>query len=959
MSALDAASPAAAPQQPPPSLAQLLADDDVHGVLARLRQDGIVNDPDARLRLLTGVLAHIAAAPQSGEPQSASHPEPHGSRWRWADVVMRGVTDPWSRIRSLSTPVMADLLQAEVDLILQRRHGPQQQQRGGNSYSNSSTAASSLSCDGGCDSARAAAAPTCEGVSEPLAYMWERWRAAALWYEQDGIVRALAKLYNRSGTRAGDALRTDEVGLRNLLTYVIFPALRNAQLPVRESAALTIGLLADSRRPSTLPPRIVSLVVSHVAQTLAETPAPLRRHAPASSVAVENTRALEGNLLALNELVEAGVVPVESCEMMPLLLRLSSYPASSVRQYVAQILRPPSVSVFAYLMQRLCEHHDCMPQRADGDGVCSSSESDSAAGSRDADGEAQELSWQRLETVMMALHQHLLYMHTSAATMHDLFSAASDTKAILTPAIFTTSLSVMFKATHSPCFEVARMGKQLFPLHLQMSLRFAPPDALPYICEQCCGPTGSVQEELCRLAESGDTARLAAARRYVGVFVVAAMWWFLTLRRIAVEVAGSKAASPTTGAPVETRALVEEMVLPYATLERVRAATEVQNVASEDGDGAATAAAAAPLPPCPTALCGLLPLAAYFAAAMDPHEWHRCVSELLVPSRWAAILADSEQRELARFGPDFVRAVHHRGTAAEMHRLVGLIPTLVSAARTAQPHLQCLLVAMLRVAVVAHTAGSTAAEERALSFVYHGAYTAPALVEGGDAVPLGHVWLKCWVPTQEAIPTAVLWGEQPAEPLRESVILVEDNSDVFDAIEKTCYRELYRSPQTEPVVLRELRALMISLSRPGIGTPSGKHVDWYAAALAAVFRRLEKVCPEWQETVAAAAGAAGETSGACGGGGGGDEDEEGGAECWDDNGDCWDDDDDDANGAAQGIYAAEEVRNAVAVVWALRERVTAWMDAADVRAAEEPFRSALDFLAASYAFGRASSGGSS
>ncbi|KAK7199977.1 hypothetical protein NESM_000046200 [Novymonas esmeraldas] len=897
-----------------PQLSHLLAADSVSGVLIFLAQDAIVDDPDARLLALGEVFAHIHALPAT-DVAAPSPPPLHGPRWRWADVVMRGVTDPWSRIRSLAAPVMADLLTAEVELVQRRRR------RHGSGSCNSSAAPTPSSGTPRSSSATAATTPrgvrkgrkgepqaaaasaSPESVSGPLDYVWRRWRGTTLWYEQDGIVRVLAKLYNRSGTPAGDALRTDEAGLRCLLLNIVFPALRNPQLPVRESAAVVLGILADRRRRTSLSPAITCFVVDHVCRTLAQVPAPVRSGAQATSVVLEDTRVLEGNLLALNELVDAGVMDAESFDVIPLLLRLSSYPASSVRQYVAQILRPPSPSVFAYLMQRLCEHHNCMPRHADGDG--------------DDDGDV-ELSWQRLETVMMALQQHLLYLHSTSAPMDDGFPVSCDTRGILTPAIFATSLSVVFQATHSPRFEVARMGLQLFPLLQQLSFRFGPLAALPRICETCCGVSGCVQAELNRLAASGDAATLARAQTYVATYVVPAMWWFLTIRRLVAEVRHEQQ-------PVETRAQVEDAVRPYATLEQVRFASQPH--LGGGGDDVVVV-----VPPCAASTCALLPLVTYSAGVMDAEEWHRCVDVLLAPSWWAGLLTDPARRELARIGPDFVRAVHRRGTGDEMRRVVELVPTLTAALAAAPTHQQCLLVAMIRVAVVAHTASTAAAEERALAFVYHAAYAAPALVEGGDAVPLGHVWLKQVMPTQEAVPTAVLWGEPAAEMTGESMVLVESNSAVFEALERTCYRQLYRSPQTEPVVLRELRTLMVSLSRPSAGVPSGTYADSYAAALAAVFGRLERVCPGWWETEdAAAATAAAATADA--------------SRCDDD--ECWDDWDADADedGAAQGIYAAEEMRNAAAVVSVLRERAGLWMAARDQAAAEDRYRTELTVLA--------------
>ncbi|KAG5464088.1 hypothetical protein LSCM1_00268 [Leishmania martiniquensis] len=905
----------------PAPLCQCLAADSVSSVVSYLQREAIVDDPNARLQALGEVLAHVNASPIEDStaaaeghgaggltPSSSTDARTHGARWKWADVVMRGVTDPWSRIRSLAAPVMADLLDAEVQLVLQRQGGSASSHL---TLLNRTPRASSVTTAAPCgaktgrnDELIAAEPSSSESVSVPLEYVWHRWRDASLWYEQDGILRVLAKLYHRSGTPAGDALRADEAGLRCLLFNVVFPALRHPQLSVQESAAHVLGVLADRKSTTSLSPAITSLLVDHVCRTIMQVPAPVRSHSPVSSLSVEGTHILEGHLLAMSKLVDAGIIHVEDADVMSLLLRLSSYPASSVRQYVAQILRPPSLHVFTYLMQWLCEHHNCVPQSAQGDGEHS--------GSAPGGGESEYddgVSWQRLETMMMALQQHLLHLHTMSAAMQDLFRLSPNAQDILTPATFSTSLSVVFQATHSPRFEVARLGLQLFPLLLQLGLRFCPSAALPHVFEACSGCEGCVQAELNRLAAYGALETLTKAQTYVATCVVPTMWWFLTIRRLVAEVRGKMAPSQAAGTPCETRAQVEDVVQPYATLEQVQFASH----AHLRGDASSGTA-----PPCAAATCALLPLTAYFSTVMNPKEWHRCVDELLAPSWWTGLLADPAQREQARFGPDFVHAVHRRGTHNERRRVVELVPTLAAALVDAPTHQQCLLVAMIRVAVTAHLSEAAAVKEQALSSVYHEAYAAPALAEGGDTVPLGHVWLKDFIPTQEAIPTAVLWGE-PAKVREEPIVLDESTAAVSEAIEKRCHQELYQSPQTEPVVLRELRALIVSLSRPSMRAPNGAHLFWYTAALAAVFGRLEEVCPQWRETV--------DSSG-----------------CKDEG--HWDDWDDDEDGAAEGIYATEELRNAKALVATLRERSAAWPEARDVAAAEDPFRASLAVLAA-------------
>ncbi|KAG5490134.1 hypothetical protein JKF63_00253 [Porcisia hertigi] len=911
------------------SLPELLAADSVPGVLVYLAQNAIANYPDARLQAFSEVFSHVNTSLEKDSavsntrlgaddlsPSSLAPTCTHGASWKWADVVMCGVTDPWSRIRSLAVRVMADLLDAEVVRVLQHQGGGINAQfRPSKSAPNTSPVTTTT-----CNAKRSrkskptAAKPASpERVSSPLDYVWHRWRGTSHWYEQDGIVRLLTKIYSRSGTLAGDALRTDEAGVHCMLFKVIFPALHNPQLPVRQSAGLILGILADRRRSTSLSPTITSFVVDHVCRTIGKVPESLRGQSPASSVSVEDTHVLEGHLLALKELVDADVIHLEDVGVMPLLLQLSDYPASSVRQYVAQILQPPSLWVFTCLVQRLCEHQCCVSQHAEDDGNGRSS----APGKGDSENNDDDgFSWQRLETVMMALQQHLLYhLQTTTVTMRDLFSVDCGEKGTLTPAVLTTALSVVFRATHSPRFEVARMGLQLFPLLLQLSVRFCPPAALRCICEACGGAGGGVQAELNRLAAHGAVETLAKAQTYVATFVVPTMWWFLTIRRLVAEVRSK-------GPSSETRARLEDIVRPYATLDRIRFASQAHL-----GEKVRNSAA----PPCAAATCALLPLVAYFTTVIDPEEWHRCINELLAPSWWAELLADPARRELVRVGPDFVRAVHRRGTSDEVRRAVELVPTLTASLADAPTHQQCLLLAMVRVTVTAQTTG-TFVEEQALSSVYHEAYAAPALIEGGDTVPLGHAWLKHFMPTPETIPTVVLWGEQ-VRTKADSTSLVEGNTAVFEAIEKRCYQELYQSPQTEPVVLRELRTLIIGLSRPSITAPDGTLLNWYAAALAAVFGRLDRVCPQWREMNTALTVAARCATTAA-------------SRCENDVDRCWDDWDSDEDGAPQGIHAAEEVRNATLVVSILRERAAAWAEADDVTATEGGFRTEFAVLAA-------------
>ena len=926
-----------------PPLRDLLAVDSVSDVTAFLLSECIADNPDARLQAFSEIVSHVSkrytgdlskatsfdsattrCSQESGSPLDAS-------RWKWADVLMRGVTDPWSRIRVICLSPMADLILSEVHEASSQLELAKSEQ---SPVVVSECARSSHSADvpsrrhstGKLDQKRRASETTgkewqrsltnCKkhappplaplstfSASTPLDYLWHYWEKTTRWYEHDGIVRLLVKVYGRSRTIPGAALRSDESGLRTLLFKVLFPAFRDPQLPVRESAAALLGVLVDRDRASPISPAIVSFIVDHVSSTLARVSVPTCSRSPLSPSDQGNTRVLEGNLLALVVLVDMSVIQVADSSMMPLLLRLASYPASSVRQYIAQILRPPSPPVFVYLMEYLCKFDGLKPHRSEADDE--SEEGDEDAG----DG---ELNWQRQETVLMALQQHFLNVAAIRATTQDWVYASAYSEHVLALLRSATPLLVVFRAMHSPRFEVARMGTQLFPLLLQSCIRFLPLEDLPRICEACCVADGCMQKELSALQAQGDAEALSKAQLSMATLVMPGLWFYLAVRRIEMEL---------TGGP---RGEVERLIRPYATLGCVAFASQAHR-SRDDADNASTTTTTAP---CVASTCALLVLTAYFARAMEPAEWHCCVEEVLKPSWWADLLSNPVRREQVRFGPDFVRAVHHCGTPAQSQRIVELIPTLAAALADAQTHQQCLIISMIRVAVSAQACINAPMDERAMAYVYHDVYAAPALTEGGEATPLGHTWLKLFAPTQDAIPTTVFWGSPEKETTSgEARIVIHRDSDVFRAIDAVCLKDLFQSTKTEHSVLRELRSLMTSLARlsahrrncSNVGGKSGddsSDVDWYALSLKSIFGRLDRVCPRWRER-AAAEDDDGDT--AANGEAAGVEEEDDDDVCWDD----WDDDDDDADGCAQGIYEAAAIKNAVSMVTTLSEWVAA------------------------------------
>jgi hypothetical protein len=938
-------------------LSDLLAVDSVADVFAYLQDESIVENPDARLQAFSNIIAHIgshytgnfnpskkASFDPAPTPSSQESGTPlDANRWKWADVLMRGVTDPWSRVRAMCLSPMADLLLSEVHeaLTLQGMTGSEQQalvampERARPTHS--APGPSRRHSAGKIDEKKKAnvarkerrrSVESCKqspqrppnlspirnvhNASAPLDYIWHYWDSTTRWYEHDGIVRLLVKAYSRSRTIPGAALRSDDAGIRTLLFKVLFPAFRDPQLPVRESAAALLGVLVDPNRASPISPAIISFIVDQVRDTLAKVPTPICSRSPLTLSDQENTHVLEGNLLALVVLVDMNVLQVADASIMPLLLRLASYPASSVRQYIAQILRPPSPPVFVYLMRRLCEQ---------GDHPLHSSDMDTCGG----DDEGGEFSWQRQETVMMALQQHYLNIASISATTRDWIHASPCSGDILALMRGVTPLSVVFHAMLSPRFEVARMGAQLFPLILQSSVRFLPPADLPRVCEACCGANGCMQQELQRLQAKGYTQALSRAQLAIATIVLPGLWFFLVVRRLKMEVVGGR------------RDEVERAIRPYATLDCVRFASQPH--VSKDKDSGCT--------PCEAPTCSLLILVAYFARVMDPAEWHRCVEEVLRPSWWADLLSNPVRREQVRFGPDFVRAVQHCGTPAQSQRILELFPTLTAMLADAQTHQQCLIITMIRVAVSACAAVTGTTDERAMAYVYHDVYAAPALTEGGEAAPLGHMWLKLFVPTQDAIPTTVFWEPRETSAGGEAKIVIRRDSDVFRAIDKVCLKDLFQSSKTERPVLRELRSLMMSLSclsacdlnssaidgnASNDGSNDAADVDWYALALESVFGRLDKVCPRWRER--ANDGDAAEADA-------GEEEDKAEDICWDD----WDDDEENEDGCAQGIYEAEVIKSAVSMVSALRERAAARShDSGKVSAVDKRYRNELAAL---------------
>lgn len=850
-------------------------------VYVSLFHGGIADDPDARLRTFENV-SHQLSQPYS----QCDHGESEG-RWAWATVVLCGVMDPWSRIRHLAIPVMVQLFMEEVerrmrcavvvDMATPRTNTSSSSRRQTPRKRHSEGALALVRQDRLANAAllrrdtRAALLPTLHHVLHTL---YVRWARASAWYEQEGLLRLFGRVLN---TPSFTALRCDEAWLRRLFFDVVFPSLRNAQLPVREAAARILGDLFTPRDINA-PPAIASFVLDYVLSTLRGVARSTTHKSPLLPSDEARTRVLEGYLLALLSLTEAGVSIKAAKGVVELVLHLADYPASSVRQYVAEVLRPPSEATFALLFVSLCEWKYDPSSLQD-----------------------VTNSWQRRETILMALQQHLIFQLTPPKGKETSEHGGAQ---VIPPTLLDrlpTALAVVFAAAQHPRFEVARMGTQLFPLLLQLCVRFAPVRLLGTICRACC-------MLLSTTASCTQTPQAASSmQQMMATVVLPSLWWFLLLRQL--------------GAPSrEVYSVVADVVRPSLSLETLRAALD-----SLDG---------AEVPLVPLITGAAIPMVTYFSPITPAGDWVLLCQAALDLDGWQGLLANRQWRELLRFGPDLVRAVRLNGDCSR-EQLLRLVPLWVSALWEAQTHQQCALITMVRLVLLPHAELLTAEHGQQhqllepFGFVYHDSYTAPAMLDGGEEVPLGYSWLKELFTSPEAVPIRWLWTLNPSTGTRGDggggahSPSASRRCDIV--IRDVIFRQLYVSPNTELSVLREVQALMMCLCNNSreddteIGTTSHR-LAWYAVTLAAIFARLASVCPSWADASTVPNSP---------------EKSESDWDASDAGGDGWDASD---ASATYGVSAMEERRFAAVAVGALRECASQWSEPRRVAEIELQYR---------------------
>ncbi|EPY22657.1 hypothetical protein STCU_08187 [Strigomonas culicis] len=683
------------------------------------------DDPDLRLRFYTHVAATAAAAAEKRE----------GNLELWMDTLLKGVQDPWSRVRAAALDGMHHVLAHCLD-------GPAAGDADATSppsrkASTASPARTPLRGHSKRPSAADAVAPAaCQRdrlLHHLVSLMVKRWGSADTpWYVRQGLLRLAAVLTPHA--------RGDDQALHVFAQRMCLPALAEVQRPVREAA---VDLLAALVQHS---PALATYATDHVVRELGglhvpppNTPMDAQEEAAAS--------AMEGLLQAALRLADLGLIKTSEPPISSLIVIFAAHPASNIRQCVAEALRPPSDDLFVYLLVQLAD----FPY------------SD----------EAQP--WQAEETVLMALQQHLrhyLSLADDSACSVDLSSPLQVSCSMRARNYYRTTADLMryaltslVLAAASKRFEVARMGKQVLPLFLQFWTRYVE-------------RTTDLLEGVCKVVTDGDLND----KEHVLLedLALPALWWYLAVRRVVRGEAEHVSAA----------------VAPYLTLTSPL-------LRRPGGQFVSTS---------------LLLATTYFAAHCPPE----LRAAALQPAAWQPLLTIEQDAGL-RYGMDFALAY------ARSEGLLALLPLWLRHLPALQPHLQGVVLAMVDAAL-----RGGGAPPRPFRFAYTSAFAAPAMLDGGEDLPLGYVWLRAKYPTNAACPPLAL----PPDA-RDAGGVAALSAEAHDALVDRVLATLYVEPGTEQAVVREVRALMLVLARPPARVAA-------ARLLQAVVERLDRVSPAWR-----------------------------------------------------------------------------------------------------------------
>lgn len=877
------------------------------------------SSPDARLDFYRRACAALSERSNSGSGSCCCAAGEEAGKW--VSLLLPGTQDPWSAVRSLCIDHLGQLL-----------------------FLSTSS-----------DTAVAVVVPLLDRLaaeSWPAAVA----SGGGAWYAREGLLRVY-RLIVRNSSSSGNKMNTKTDGnaavaalhdhhhhhqqqyVLEVMRAVALPSLEDPQLPVREQAARLLSLLAsypantnrssdDSSSSSgsggccsSPAEAAVSAVVARLTAVAAVAPSPAAAGSPPQPKDEDITRVVEGYLLALLKLIEcsdttnnttrtsagnegssthgaaavAALLKEERCgqELDAALRRLASYPASSVRQYVAEALGRHSDGVFLSLLQGLC---GVVTEKEKGEGTGTEASTGGASGfKRDNNDGGDGDAWQATETVLLALQHHLVrYLGSSSGNngVNDGTRGCGGGVSRSGSMPLGSALAAAVRCAASARFEVARMGAQVAPLLLQLWVRSAA--GVDHVLL-------AVAQTLVADDEEGREGRDSLLRGLVAPM----LWWFAAIRS-AVEGreepqededgsgSGSsggrdRASVISAEATAAWRALLtaheSEMV---ATRLAIAAYYRPDSFHGEDNsDGGFYAVVTRPL--------------------LDEAVWRAAL--LSAPSNNKKSSAAAAAAWALPWGLDFIAspAAAAGGSSTVLARLV---PAWMAALPALMTHQQCILLSMVRAAL---SPPPRRAHHRPLSFVYHPAvYAAPVTLDGGEDTILGYTWLRAHFPTEDSLPLRGSGGEAVEEKEEGEEVGVV-TAAVVAAVANGC-RRVYASREVvvEPVVLRECRAVLVALARCGGGGA--------AAALEVLLARLDTFLgPQWWLQVEDGGGETEDTTAtatiAADGG-------------WDD----WDDDDDDGNGAVEGVCRDDEVREAANAV----RQTEGWLTLLPLAAAELP-----------------------
>ncbi|CCW66918.1 unnamed protein product [Phytomonas sp. Hart1] len=745
-------------------------------------------DPNIRLNLYRTV-CNAALSEASTRGPSAISP-------LWIDVLLNGVEDCMSSTRRECVECIQKLIRAPTpgDVSLRRHQNPayqsnlsalanhdayeNQPKKGALPVKNTDSTKRERPAKGRdtvvlCDDWR-------RQLANQLLHRWVRTRSgSAGWYQREGLLRVF-KIYCDFNYTLYQKNLVGHLWLREVLFRVGIPSLHEDQLPVREEAASLLCIITQREGAAR------SYVFDRVVHKLQDLLTMQKKLSTLPKDREAQTHVIEGYLIALIKLFEQNPGSGRKENMYQLLMGYASYPASSVRQYVAETLCPPSEVLCIRLLKEL------------------------SMGCWWSSSHVQN-HWREGETVLMALQRHIIYYLTQGKgcnfNLERLISVAIGES---TTCFLYSCIESLLDASCDSRFELSRMGQQIIPLLLQIWVRFSrTAEAIFKVVQELTTSSTHTTRRSGTPFEHPSVVQ-RDRNRILAEVIVPLIWWYLAVRRATAVMDDQK-----------NRKKLEEVHVDqfFRTL---------QDITSKIKDPMYSSVA--------------LIIGCYFLPLLNEKNVTIIQETLLNSKTWEYILRTPPAMSYLHFGLDFVSSMKYRG-----RDLQHLIPVWLDALEMAQTHQQYILVTMIREALCFTDAERLHGSEkpsdsilcRPFRFAYHNTFAAPAMLDGGEEISLGYTWLKMYFPTEQEIPSGEMFFGTAAGPRAGSNDL-EGEKAVVEALRHYICNGLYLSPVIEPEILREVRALMVAIVK---AYPSKECSEF---VLESILMRLDRVCPEWE-----------------------------------------------------------------------------------------------------------------